>query len=71
MLVFCGVLFCFIFFMLCLFLVFSFWLFWLFLFLKTKLFGMGLSSDYLVFNFFFFRLTIVFKRMNYSVLKLV
>ena len=56
MLVFCGVLFCVIFLCCVCFWFFPFGCFGCFLFLKTKLFGMGLSSDFFLFNYFFFRL---------------
>ena len=56
MLVFYGVLFCVIFFMLYLLLVFSFCCFGCVLFSKIKLFGLGMSFDFLVLYSFFFRL---------------
>ena len=52
-------------------LFFSFCCFACVLFLKIKLFGLGLSCEFLVFYYYFLDLSILFKRINYPVLKLV
>ena len=52
-------------------LIFSFCCFGYVIFLRIKLLGFGLFCDFLVFFISFLDLSIVFKRINYPVLKLV